>query len=185
MHGGDDLVLGRRLQAARDRAFVGREEELAVFDAALRGGCSVVYVYGPGGVGKSTLLRRFAEHAAAIGRSVTTVDGHTLEPVPASFEAEAASVLGDEGAVLLIDTFERVQGLEGWLRERFLPRLPVGAVVVVAGRVPPDLMWEADPAWAGALRVLPLRDLRPAEAEALLDARGVSDELRGPLLAFA
>ncbi|MEU4331663.1 ATP-binding protein [Nonomuraea dietziae] len=185
MHGGDDLVLGRRLQAARERAFVGREEELAVFDAALRGGCSVVYVYGPGGVGKSTLLRRFAQHAAAIGRSVTTVDGHTLEPVPASFEAEAASVLGDEGAVLLIDTFERVQGLEGWLRERFLPRLPVGAVVVVAGRVPPDLMWQADPAWAGALRVLPLRDLRPAEAEALLDARGVSDELRGPLLAFA
>ncbi|MGJ6960583.1 ATP-binding protein [Streptosporangium sp. G11] len=85
MHGGNDLVLGRRLQAARERAFVGREEELAVFDAALGGGWSVVYVYGPGGVGKSALLRRFAEHAAAIGRAVTTVDGHTLDPVPASF----------------------------------------------------------------------------------------------------
>lgn len=94
-------------------------------------------------------------------------------------------MLGDESAVLLIDTFERVQGLEGWLRERFLPRLPVGAVVVVAGRVPPDLMWQADPAWAGALRVLPLRDLGPTEAAALLDERGVSDELREPLLAFA
>ncbi|SPL95540.1 COG2256: ATPase related to the helicase subunit of the Holliday junction resolvase [[Actinomadura] parvosata subsp. kistnae] len=33
--------------------------------------------------------------------------------------------------------------------------------------------------------MLPLRDLGPAEAAALLDARGVSDELRAPLLAFA
>ncbi|PZG04024.1 ATP-binding protein, partial [Nonomuraea aridisoli] len=57
-------LLGRRLEAARERAFVGREEELAVFRAALCGGCGVVFVHGPGGVGKSALLRRFAREAA-------------------------------------------------------------------------------------------------------------------------
>ncbi|GAA5055093.1 hypothetical protein HNP84_006153 [Thermocatellispora tengchongensis] len=87
--------------------------------------------------------------------------------------------------MLLIDAFERVQGLEGWLRERFLPKLPVGALVVMAGRVPPDMMWTADLGWAEALRVMPLRDLGPADAAALLEARGVADELRAPLLAFA
>ncbi|SPL95541.1 COG2256: ATPase related to the helicase subunit of the Holliday junction resolvase [[Actinomadura] parvosata subsp. kistnae] len=121
MQGGNEQVLGLRLRAARERSFVGREEELGVFDAALRGSCSVLYVHGPGGVGKSALLRQFAQRAAAGGRRVTAVDGHTLDPVPASFEAEAAAVLGDDAAVLIIDTFERVRGLEGWLCERFLP----------------------------------------------------------------
>ena len=61
--------LGWRVQAAREMAFVGREEELAVFTAALYGGgCSVLYVHGPGGIGKSALLRRFAAEAAVAGR---------------------------------------------------------------------------------------------------------------------
>ncbi|MEO3796863.1 ATP-binding protein [Nonomuraea sp. B10E15] len=175
-------LLGWRLQAARETAFVGREEELAVFTAALYGSrCSVLYVHGPGGVGKSALLRRFAGEAAAAGRPVSMVDG--LLPEPASSEAEAA--LREADAVLLVDNVERVRGWEEWLRERFLPRVPMGALVVIAGRCPPDMRWQADPGWAGALEVLPLRDLRAGDAQALLDSRGVPAESREPLLAFA
>ncbi|TDE58621.1 ATP-binding protein [Nonomuraea mesophila] len=178
--------LGSRLQAARDMAFVGRAEELAAFRSALYGGgCNVLYVHGPGGIGKSALLRRFACEATMAGRAVSLVDGHTLEPSPAAFEAEAGRVLHDADAVLLVDDVERLQGLEGWLRERFLPRVPVGALVVIAGRCPPDIRWQADPGWAGALEVLPLRDLRADDARALLDSRGVPAESREPLLAFA
>ncbi|WP_188189615.1 ATP-binding protein [Nonomuraea sp. SYSU D8015] len=167
-------------------AFVGREEELAVFNAALYGGgCSVLYVHGAGGIGKSALLRRFAHEAALAGRPVSLVDGRTSEPSPAAFEAEAEPVLHDADAVLLVDDFERIQGLEGWLRERFLPRVPMGALVVIAGRHPPDMRWQADPGWAGALEVLPLRDLRAGAAQALMDSCGVPAELREPLLAFA
>ncbi|MEV4021151.1 ATP-binding protein [Nonomuraea angiospora] len=167
-------------------AFVGREEELAVFDAALYGdGCSVLYVHGPGGIGKSALLRRFAQEAAVAERPVSVVDGRTVEPSPAAFEAKAELVLRDADAVLLVDDFERIQGLEGWLRERFLPRVPMGALVVIAGRNPPDLRWEADAGWAGALEVLALRDLPTADAQALLDSCGVAAELREVLLAFA
>ncbi|MFC4006505.1 ATP-binding protein [Nonomuraea purpurea] len=161
-------------------AFVGREEELAVFNAALYGGgCSVVYVHGPGGIGKSALLRRFAHEAAAAGRPVSMVDGRMVdgrmvEPSPA--EAEL---------VLLVDDVDRIQGLEEWLRERFLPRVPMGALVVIAGRNPPDRRWQADPGWAGALEVLPLRDLRAADARALMDSSGVPAESREPLLAFS
>jgi hypothetical protein len=179
-------LLGLRLQAAREMAFVGREEELSAFNAALYGdGCSVLYVHGPGCIGKSALLRRFAHEATVAGRPVSMVDGRTLEPSPAAFEAEAGLVLGETEAVLLVDDFERIQGLEGWLRERFLPRVPMGALVVIAGRYPPDMRWRADPGWVGALEVLPLRDLRAADAQALMDSCGVSAELRAPLLAFA
>ncbi|MGR6917971.1 ATP-binding protein [[Actinomadura] parvosata] len=179
-------LLGRRLRAARESAFVGREEELALFGAALYGSrCSVLYVHGPGGIGKSALLRRFAQEAALAGRSVVRVDGRTLDPSPAAFEAAAGAVLRDDRAVLLVDTFERIQGLEGWLRERFLPRLPVGALVVVAGRFAPDVRWRTDPGWAQELEVIPLRDLPPDDARALVDCCGVADELREPLLAFA
>ncbi|MFI9560310.1 AAA family ATPase [Nonomuraea endophytica] len=168
-------LLGRRLRAARELAFVGREEELAAFNTALYGGgSSVLYVHGPGGIGKTALLRRFAHDAAAAGRPVSMADGRTLE---------AELVLYEADAVLLVDDFE--QGLAGWLRERFLPRVPMGALVVIAGRNPPDLRWQADPGWAEALEVLPLRDLRPADAQALLDAGGVPAESREPLLAFA
>ncbi|HEX5119915.1 MAG TPA: ATP-binding protein [Pseudonocardiaceae bacterium] len=173
-----------RLQAARQRGFVGRKEELAAFDEALCGG-GVLFVHGPGGVGKSALLGRFAQLAAEADRTVTMLDGRMLDPSPAAFLAGTRSMLADERAVLLIDTFERVHGLETWLRERFLPTLPVGALVVVAGRTPPDLTWQADPGWADLVRVIGLGDLEPMEAAALLDSRGVPGELRDPLLAFA
>ncbi|WP_336204398.1 AAA family ATPase [Nonomuraea sp. LPB2021202275-12-8] len=184
---GEYSSLGQRVQAARDRAFVGREEELGFFRSALGTDASfgVLYVHGPGGIGKSALLRRFATEAAAAGRRVVTLDGQAVDPSPAAFQAEAGEVLTGERVVLLVDTFERCQGLEGWLRERFLPGVPVGALIVVAGRNPPDPLWQADPGWAEVLRVLPLRPLARREGMALIEARGVASELREPLLEFA
>lgn len=170
--------LAGRLRTARHRAFVGRKSELAAFDEALCGDGGVLFVHGPGGVGKSALLSRFAQRAQEAGRTVLMLDGRMVDLSPAAFMA-------DERAVLLIDTGERVDGLESWLRARFLPTLPVGALVVVAGRLPPDPMWQADPGWAGLVRVIGLGDLEPMDAAALLDARGVADEARDPLLAFA
>ncbi|WP_127930582.1 hypothetical protein [Nonomuraea polychroma] len=65
-----------------------------------------------------------------------------------------------------MDTFERIQGLEGWLRERFLPRLRVGALLTFAGGHPLALLLGAAvavkdgrrpsgvsrPAWAAVAR---------------------------------
>ncbi|MGB3444798.1 MAG: ATP-binding protein [Actinophytocola sp.] len=173
------------LQAARQRGFVGRKEEVAAFDEALCGGGRVLFVHGPGGVGKSALLSCFAQRAEEAGRTVTMLDGRMVDPSPAAFMAETGSMFADERPVLLIDTFERVHGLENWLRERFLPSLPAGTLVVVAGRIPPDMTWRADPGWADLLRVIELGELEPMDADALLDSRRVAGALRDPLLAFA
>ncbi|MFC9911221.1 ATP-binding protein [Streptomyces sp. NPDC127197] len=186
MSGGANRV-GDQVQQARDRVFTGRMAELGLFRSALSGEAkapAVLYVHGPGGIGKSMLLRRFAAEARAAGREVVEVDGRLMEPTPEAFEKEAGAVLTDERAVLLVDTFERCQGLEGWLRDRFLVRLPADALVVVAGRQPPDAGWISDPGWADLLRTVALRNLAPEEATAFLRARGVPQGTRSALLAF-
>ncbi len=179
--------IGAQLQEARDRAFAGRAAELGIFRSALSGdakGLAVLYLHGPGGIGKSMLLRRFAAEARAAGREVLEVDGRITEPTPQAFEEEAGAVLTGERAVLLIDTFERCQGLEGWLRDRFLTRLPAGALVVIAGRQAPDAGWTSDPGWAALMRTVALRNLNPDEAAAFLNNRGVPQRTHDALLAF-
>ncbi|MFI7498793.1 ATP-binding protein [Streptomyces sp. NPDC049687] len=176
---------GSHLARSRKRVFVGRREELALFRTAIRDGgqAAVLYVHGPGGVGKSTLLRRFADEAVNSGRHVIEVDGRTTEPSPGSFQAVVGRV--PDGSVLLIDTFERCQGLEEWLRERFLPVLPHDTTVVVAGREAPSTDWYIDPAWDETLHVLPLGDLTDDDALDLVRARGVPPRLHERVTAFA
>ncbi|MFF8973823.1 AAA family ATPase [Streptomyces sp. NPDC014995] len=176
------------MNAARDSVFVGRETELALFRDALAGrpgAASVLYVHGPGGIGKSTLMRRYANEARAAGRPVVHVDGRALSAAPEAFEKAAAAVVRTQGALLLVDTFEYCQSLEGWLREEFLPGLADDVLVVVAGRQAPDVSWSADPGWAGLLTVVALEDLDASEAETFLVRRGVDPAHRRPLLAFA
>ncbi|GIJ50673.1 hypothetical protein Val02_75590 [Virgisporangium aliadipatigenens] len=171
--------LEERLRAARRRAFVGRAAELDLFRAALDAPAARIFVHGPGGIGKSTLLRRLADEARAAGRPVVWVDGRSVEPSPSGFSAAAALPPGATGAVLLVDTFERCQGLEGWLRDRFLPGLPDGVLAVVAGRRAPDA------AWAERGDVVALGDLSPEDATRMLSLRGVPSGSREALLGFA
>ncbi|WP_113701745.1 ATP-binding protein [Nonomuraea lactucae] len=179
-------LLGDRLQRARDRGFVGRAAEIDLFrtalDPATRTFCTL-YLYGHCGVGKTTLLRRLAEEAAHAGYGVVQIDGRAVDPSPAGFEAAALQAFG-ERQVLLVDVFEQCQGLEDWLREDFLGRLPDGTVVVIASLREPDVRWRTDPAWTGALRVVQLGDFARDEAAVLMDSRGVPTELHDSLFTF-
>ncbi|TAL24705.1 MAG: hypothetical protein EPO01_05025 [Aquabacterium sp.] len=179
-------TLADRLAAARRARFIGRREELAAFARMLEPGhhAPVMFVRGPGGIGKTTLLREFAELAEARGRIVVTLDGRNVEPIPERFEQGFLDALGGlddtvpDGLVLLVDTFEAVAPLEHWLRDQFLPRLPADAVVVLAGRTAADTRWRSDPGWAELATQRVLAHLSPDEACAYLDARGVPHEQR-------
>jgi DNA-directed RNA polymerase specialized sigma24 family protein len=145
----------------------------------------VLFLHGPAGIGKSTLLKRFADDARDQGRPVVEIDGGAIDPSPAGFDAVAHTALTTERVVLMVDTFERCQGLEGWLRDRFLPRLSAGAVVVLAGQHRPDPRWTSDVAWSDLLHVTELGDLTRTEARELLRRRSVPEHLHDDVMAFA
>jgi AAA ATPase-like protein len=183
---GAPTTLAARLTAAREQAFVGRSAELDLLRDALAGETppfAVLHLHGPGGVGKTALLQRFAREARAAGREAIVVDGHAVEASPAAFEAAVGKHIGDR-AVLLIDTYEALTPLDAWLRERFLPPLPVGALVVVAGRRPPLSAWREDPGWHELLRVVEMRNLDPDDSRALLAGRGVPPALHDDVVRF-
>ena len=194
-------ALAARLGRAGERSFVGRGGERELVAAALAADeppFAVLFLHGPGGIGKSALLRRLSLDAEAAGALAVLVDGRTVGTGPAGFTAEVAARLGlargedplpalggGRRLVLVVDTFERCSGLQGWLREDFLPRLPASALTVIAGREPPEDAWRLDPAWQDMLRVVALRNLPPDDAGLLLSARGVPEAAHPRVLGFA
>src|SRR5688500_15092373 len=80
--------LAQRLDSLRQQRFVGREHDLAMFGAALEAAdppFAVLYVYGAGGVGKTTLVDAFSRLSLMHNRTVVRVDGRAVEPSPAGF----------------------------------------------------------------------------------------------------
>ena len=145
----------------------------------------VLYVHGPGGVGKTALLAQFAHLAQAAGVTAVTLDARNLEPTAAAFQGNLSLALGiDPGqspiealtqrtgrAVILVDTYELMAPLDDWLRNVFLPQLPDQVLTVLAARHPPAPAWRADPGWQPLLHTLPLRNLSPQEGRAYLAQR--------------
>jgi hypothetical protein len=185
-HGSAAGTVADRLRGARRRRFVGRAAELELFRAALAAPeppFSVLWVHGLGGVGKTALLAALADEAEAVGHAPIRLDMRAIEPSPPAFRAACGAGLERGGrVVLLVDTFETAGGLEDWLREEFVPGLPAGAVVVIAGRSRPGDAWRQDPGWRDLLRVVSLRNLGPEDAHALLRGAGVGEELHGRML---
>jgi hypothetical protein len=171
---------------------------LDLFRAALDAedlGFRVLFVYGPGGVGKSTLLDEYAAVAGDAGACVVRVDGRDVASTPQGVLDAVAEVLevpaGDgpvrppfgERMVLLVDGYELLGPVDGWVRDRLLPRLPASSVTVLAGRLPPRPEWRTDAAWSEVLRVVSLRNLDLDAARSYLDRRGVPVARQSEILA--
>ncbi|WP_316574512.1 ATP-binding protein [Nocardia canadensis] len=179
-----------RLRLARRRRFVGRAGEVELFLSALDAEeppFSVMFVYGPGGVGKTALLAELSAVAQHAGHGTVRVDGRTIEPSPSAFHAAVSEPEGPAdrtSAVLIIDTFERLAPLEDWLRETFLPGLATDVLVVIAGRHPPAREWLNDPGWRELLRVVSLRNLAPDDVRTFLRGARVPDDKHERMLAL-
>src|SRR5690606_36384835 len=80
--------IAERLAAARGQRFVGRRSEIELFRAALTAPeppFALLFLYGPGGVGKTTLLDAYARLTAEDGIPSARIDGRAIEPSPSGF----------------------------------------------------------------------------------------------------
>jgi hypothetical protein len=159
---------------------IGRGAERHAFEAALDRGVGVVFVHGPAGVGKSTLVRWMVRAATLRGGAVRYLDARDFVPSPRTFRSELAAVggaLSSERLVVFVDTYELLGTIDDWLRRELWPSLPERATLVLSGRTPPGVGWtEAAAAGGRELLVLPLRNLGRDDAMRLLRAHGVADQ---------
>jgi hypothetical protein len=182
--------LSQRLKEARSNHFVGREQERSLFSSALAEEefpFYVLYIFGPGGVGKTMLLEHFTAIAHRHQVLCLHVDGRGIEPSPDAFMYALQRRLDtrqDESVfhalqsnsskfVLFIDTFEMLTPLDDWLRDVFLPQLPDNVLTVLAGRNAPSSSWKIDSGWQTLIRTVPLRNLSPDETRQYLRQRNV------------
>lgn len=167
-------------------AMVGRQQERRLFARYLagarpRGYGPILNVWGPAGVGKSTLLDAFRRQALATGAAVWWSD--LLDGPAARERLQQGLAAGAAGGPLVValDSYEAAGPLDRWLREGFLAALPEAAVVVIASRAPLQRIWQHLPAWRQLVQSLPLAPFDRATTAAYLRRHGVHD----PALAAA
>ncbi|HEV2370460.1 MAG TPA: ATP-binding protein, partial [Acidimicrobiales bacterium] len=176
--------LGERLAEHEDAAFVGRDAELTRIDAVLDGRDErvLVFVHGPGGIGKTTLLRRITERAARLGWDTALHPAPTLAESDREAEALVAWARGRRRALVALDRWDEAGAGVVALRDDVLAALPDTTVIVVAGRARPDPQWWGG-AWGRFTLELPLPPLEVVDALRLLALYGVTDPERAAELA--
>ncbi len=191
------------LSAARQRSFVGREKEIQLFESQLVAPTLefvLLYIYGAGGEGKTTLLKHLAEIAGTHKIRSISIDGREVEAHPAALLEAVRNSLGKsikagqdlfealaqwEGrTVLFIDTYEKIGPIDDWVRSDFLPRLPANMLTVICGRNAPSVSWLSDAGWKALMRQVHLRSFSNEESEAYLRRRNLPEEKIRPILDF-
>lgn len=182
--------LAERLIAERYRRFVGRQPELELFQSTIAAPelpFHVFYIFGPGGVGKTSLLGQFNRICNLYKIQPLYVDTRNIEPAAESFISALRLLMKLDAAesplevlaaqperhVVLLDTYETLAPLDEWLREVFLPQLSENTLIVIAGRHAPSAAWRADLGWQALIHLLPLRNLSPEESQTYLTRRSV------------
>lgn len=179
-----------RLNRVRQQQVIGRHDEQHMFMDAITARelpFCVLHLWGPGGIGKTTLLRAFAAICQQQGVAWTYVDARDIEPSPDRFLHALNRALHTDPSdppmnallaieqrhVIVIDTYERLAALDDWLRDSLLPALPDQVLIVLSGRQPPTLPWRTDPGWHTLIRTMPLRNLSTDDSRTFLHRRDV------------
>jgi DNA-binding CsgD family transcriptional regulator len=180
---------GELIEELEAQHFVGRYHELRVFSSWLHGDApEILNVSGPGGIGKSALLREFRRRTAAAGQRVIYLDAHDVRPEPRSLmEAFAtlmsapvelsaiADAINQQQPLVLLDSFEEMADLTSYIRDELLTRVDIRVRVVVAGREPLGRAWRRHDRWQRVIHHLALTGLGRTDARAYVALRGVAD----------
>jgi DNA-binding CsgD family transcriptional regulator len=193
--------LADRLAGVVADALVGRtaERERLVDLLTDDEGPAIVFVHGPGGIGKTVLVQGVLDQCGGW----VLVDGRRVEPTPAGFLRALSQTIGIDAvsgvpsvhdvataldsadtAVLAIDSYERLGIIDGWLRNDLLPALPARMRTVVAGRNPPNFAWRAAAGWRSLVAEQVVGPLTEGDAAQLLRRRRLPATVIGRALRF-
>ena len=180
------------LQQQRKKNFVGRQNELIFFSSLLHSTSPdyhLIYIYGPGGQGKTTLLKQFGDICLETSVPFFQLDCRYIEAHPDSFkqtfqvsspfgEAEVFDAIDKHRGlvVVMIDTYEKLKPLDDWLRLEFLPELSGNVITVITGRSALSTNWKTDPGWQSITKTFSLKELSDEESKQLLNRRNIPIE---------
>src|SRR5260221_2373346 len=119
-------TLGQAIRVLEEQLFVGREQELSVFQAwliASPASAEILGVSGPAGVGKSALLGAFERFALSSGWSLVLIDGRNIRATPESLVHALGGTSPDAAikrlnrprSLLLLDAYEDLLELTRYL----------------------------------------------------------------------
>lgn len=183
---------------------VGRVEETERLRALLaENGPRVLFLHGLAGVGKSTLLQRFAtdHQSSGDGNRVIALDCREIEPTEDSFLTALAAIVAEPGTdgrssravravgelgdcvVLGLDHYEVFRLLDTWMRQRFLPALPDNVSLLLLSRQEPNSAWSRLP--AGTFEAMRLGSLDTDDSVILIRSLGVDDRHVGEISRIA
>lgn len=181
---GDRRTIRQGIEAADAARFVGRDHELSVARDLLDPATSsrVLYVHGPGGIGKSALLRAIGRLGVAAGYEVVSFGDAGTRSGAGRFDEW---IRGGAGlTVQLVDEADELGSELASVRDRLLDTLPDTHRIVFAGRKAPDPTWRAGGLDA-VLIDLPLAPLPDEAAAELLSAHGIDPAEIGGIVDWA
>ena len=177
------------VQWARHVAFVGRTAET---QRCLQGVANpqsqqqLLWVSGPAGVGKTTLLEELMCQCAIAGRRAVAMRADELVPRPDALARRLARALdipdsddllsrlgGCPFTVVFIDSYDLLAGIDEWLHTELWPALPAQLRLVLATRAEPPARWRCDPAWSHAAAHIELAAFDEERAREFLERRQV------------
>ncbi len=181
-----DATIGRRVAEVDAARFVGRADELQRLEALLVDvpERNVVLLHGPGGIGKSTLLRELVRRAGRLGWPSRLVEARDLPAQPRGLRAVLDDLRSSPHAVVVFDSWEEADPLTTHLQDLVLRDLPAGWVVVISSRNPPAASWGQD-GWEHVTTEMRVGPLADADALACALAHGAANERAGDLVAWA
>lgn len=177
-------TLADKLSGERHRWFIGRHAELRTFEAVLADStCSLLFVHGTTGVGKSSLLQELERACQEKGHPAALIDASVMasreaqnsqsDRLRALFEGRRGRSRGLR-PVLLVDSFESLGAYEQPLVVQLGHTLPADALLVFASRKWPPQWLRIDPAWSRLSRFQELSPWSDEEATRFLAANEIA-----------
>ncbi len=193
--------IGEILSRTRRYFFTGREKEITEFGKILEGkelSEHVVFIYGPAGQGKTTLLNEFVELCCKNHNEYIQLNCSEIIPTSAGFLEALLKHMSIPGFpemldlleqkrktfVFFVDNYEKIESLDEWVNVELLPQFPENVLTVFSGRNGPSPRWTDEPAWKNIVRIFPIQNFTSEESMSYLQKRKIPSAQHEKILDF-